>query len=78
MLRFVRCCHVQMKGKDGQLHCLTLEAASLYDAADKAINAWARLWWFDPATVVIVQSSEEVWHVRQDDVRRWQRKPRKA
>jgi hypothetical protein len=67
-----------MQGKDGQLHCLTLKAASLYDAANKAINVWARLWWFDPDTAVIVQSSEEVWQVRQDNVRRWRQKPRKA
>ena len=65
-----------MKGKDGQLHSLTIEAASLYDAAYKAITARARLWWFDPATVIIVQSSEELWHVRQEDVRRWRQKPR--
>ena len=67
-----------MKGKDGRLHCVTLEASSLYDAADKAINAWARLWWFDADPVLMVQSSEEVWHVRQDDVRRWRQKLKRA
>lgn len=70
MLCFVRCCHVRMKGTDGKLHCVTLQACSLYDVANKALNAWSRLWWFDPSTVVIVKSSEDVWHIRQENVRR--------
>jgi hypothetical protein len=28
------------------IHSTTLDASSLYDAAEKATQSWARLWWF--------------------------------
>ena len=36
----MRSCLVQMKGKDGQTHSLTLEAASAFHVADQAIQFW--------------------------------------
>ena len=62
---------VQMVGKDGNPHTLTLEASSLFDAADKAIRAWAKLWWFDPTASLTVQSCEDRWTVKQERVRAW-------
>jgi len=73
----VRCCLVQTKGKDGETHSLTLEASSVFDAADKAINRWARLWWFSDA-LITVQSCEERWIVSQERVRKWKRRRNRA
>jgi hypothetical protein len=50
---------------------LTLEAENLFDGAAKAIEQWSKLWWFDPATLVVVRSGDKVWTVQQDAVRRW-------
>jgi len=33
-----------MNGKDGQIHAVTLVAASLFDAVDQAVERWARFW----------------------------------
>jgi hypothetical protein len=71
----VRCCMVQMLGKDRRTHTLTLEAASLFDAADQAINQWSRLWWFDPQAALHVQSCEDRWTVKQENVRQWRLRP---
>jgi len=60
-----------MKGTDGQTHGLTLQASSLYDGAAKAIDEWARLWWFDPEAVLEVKCGDERWRVRQNAVRHW-------
>jgi hypothetical protein len=39
-------CTVSMVGKDGRTYETTVEAASLFDAADRALQQWARLWWY--------------------------------
>ncbi len=62
-----------MKGKDGQIHAVTLEASSLFDAADKAIRRWVMLWWFSDVPIT-VHSGEEHWTVKQDAVREWRNK----
>lgn len=66
----VRCCVVQMQGKD-KIHTLTLEASSVFDAANQAMEKWSLLWWFDPEAVIKVQCCEERWSVSQERVRRW-------
>jgi hypothetical protein len=63
--------HVEVKCKDGQTHGLTMQASSLFDAAAKALDAWSKLWWFDPSTIVFVKSGDERWMIQQDRVRKW-------
>lgn len=70
------CVHVEIKGKDSQVHAVTIQASSLYDGAAQSIKRWAKLWWFDSSTVLTVKSEDEQWDVRQDAVRRWQGKER--
>lgn len=48
-------CNVSLLGKDTLIHRVTIEASSLFDAADKAIQARARVWWFDPHADLTVQ-----------------------
>lgn len=65
---------VQIKGKDSIAHSLTLEASSVFDAANRAIQSWARYWWFDPETLLIVQAGDQRWAVKQESVRKWRAK----
>jgi hypothetical protein len=41
-------CTVSMVGKDGRTYETTVEATGLFDAADRAIQQWSRLWWYRP------------------------------
>lgn len=59
-----------MEGRDDKLHTLTTQAISVFDAANQAIQAWVRLWWFHSETDILVQWNDERWLVRQDAVRR--------
>jgi hypothetical protein len=45
-----------MEGDDGKTHSLTVQASSVFDAAQQGISAWAMFWWYragraDPGTV---------------------------
>jgi hypothetical protein len=67
----MRCVHVEVRGKDGQTHGLTLQATSLFDAAAKALDAWSKFWWFDASTIVVVKSGDERWMIQQDRIQKW-------
>jgi hypothetical protein len=41
-----------MVGQDGRTYETAVEAASLFDAAARALEQWARLWWYRPGAVV--------------------------
>ena len=60
-----------MIGDDGKTHSTTLEASSLYEAADKALTAWARLWWFNPQIDITVHRGGDCWKVSQEKLRAW-------
>jgi hypothetical protein len=60
-----------MRGKDDQIHSTTLEASSLFDAAHKAIERWALLWWFSSKEPITVQHGEDRWRVTPERVRVW-------
>jgi hypothetical protein len=47
-------CTVSMVGQDGRTYEAAVEATSLFDAADRAIQQWARLWRYRPGAVVEV------------------------
>jgi hypothetical protein len=64
-------CPVSMVGQDGQTYEATVEAASLFDAADRAIQQWARLWWYRPNATVEVRMDDKCWKVSTERVRQW-------
>ena len=47
-------CTVSMVGQDGRMYETTVEASSLFDAAARALEQWARLWWYRHDAVVEV------------------------
>ena len=65
----MRECQVEMLGDDGQIHDALFEAASLFDAAEKALQHWARLSWFNPNAGVTVRSGPDTWTVSQKQLR---------
>ena len=60
-----------MRGKDAQSHGKTVDASSAYEAVEQVIQAWAKLWWFDPKAVMTVRRGEESWRISQERVRAW-------
>jgi hypothetical protein len=66
------CCYVEMRGKDGKMHSVTLDATRAYDAAEKATRPWSLLWWFNPEAIITVQRGEQHWRISQDRLRSWQ------
>jgi hypothetical protein len=48
-------------GKDQKIHAVTTQAESLFHAAEPGLAEWSKMWWYDPAAVVTVKSSDEVW-----------------
>lgn len=54
---------MEIKGKDGKTHSLTTDVSSTFDAVEKAIHTWCRLWWWDPDTIAIVRVNEISWSV---------------
>jgi len=67
----VACCYVEMIGEDGRTHSTTLDASSLYDAAEQALTKWSRLWWFNPQIDVTVHRDGDCWRVSQEKLRAW-------
>jgi hypothetical protein len=53
-------CEVVFAGSDGKQHSELVEAASLYDAAFRALEQVARLWWFDPQAPIVVRTLQQV------------------
>jgi hypothetical protein len=60
-----------MRGTDGEIHSATLEATSVFHAADQAIRRWSMFWWFSPDAPITAQSGEDKWTVAQERIRRW-------
>jgi hypothetical protein len=64
-------CTVSMRGRDGEIHAITLQASSLFDAADQGLQGRAKLWYFDAHATIQVEADGMRWAVRQDKVREW-------
>ena len=64
-------CTVSMVGQDGRTYETTVEAASLFDAAARALEQWSRLWWYRPNGFVEVRMGEKCWRVSAERVREW-------
>jgi hypothetical protein len=60
-----------MVGQDGRMYDTTVEATSLFDAAARALEQWARLWWYRPGAVVEVRMGGQCWKVSAERVREW-------
>ena len=57
-------CVVSIWGIDHEEHSVTVEASSIFDAADKGLKSWAPYyWWLDPHAVITVRRGEGVWHL---------------
>jgi len=67
---------VEVKGKYGQPHSVTVKASSLFDAALQGLNDWSRLWWWDRESIITVRSDGQVWQVRSQRVLDWEFKRR--
>jgi hypothetical protein len=46
----------------------TIQATSVFHAAEQGIQAWAKFWWFDTDALIAVQSDDERWSVQQKRV----------
>jgi hypothetical protein len=64
-------CTVSMVGQDGRTYDITVEASSLFDATDRALQQWARLWWYRPNGFVEVRMGDKCWRVSAERVREW-------
>jgi hypothetical protein len=64
-------CAVELTGTDGRSHTITLEAASVFDAANKALTACGKLAWYDPKGVITVEADGRRWRVDPPRVREW-------
>ena len=67
-------CTVSMVGQDGRTHEAAVEASSLFDAADRALQQWERLWWYRPNGFVEVRMGGQCWKVSMERVRQWRSK----
>jgi hypothetical protein len=68
-------CTVSMVGQDAETHEAAVEASCLFDAADRAIQQWSRLWWYRPNGFVEVRMDDKCWKVSMERVRVWRSKP---
>jgi hypothetical protein len=61
--------YVEMRGTDGQVHSTTLDAASLYDAAEKALAGWPKFWWYSSDAIIAVKHGAPMWTVSQQKLK---------
>jgi hypothetical protein len=55
---------------------VTIEAASVFDAAAAAIERWSVVWWWNCARIIEVRAGDEVWRVSVERVGQWNRERR--
>jgi hypothetical protein len=60
---------VSIHGKDNETHVVEVYAASLFDAAHRAMQQQCIYWWFDPSALLEVRAGAEHWQVSQSKVR---------
>jgi hypothetical protein len=59
----MRDCTVSVTDPDGEIHTVTVTASTLYDAAAQAMEAWARMSWWDPGLTLDVKCGDLRWKV---------------
>ena len=62
---------VSVLDSEAELHQIEVNAASLFDAVDQAIEQWSPLWWFNAGAVAVVQVGNRRWKVRLRRVISW-------
>jgi len=67
----MECCKVLVIDGDGKPHQVAVNADTLFDAVDRAIQQWSRQWWFDAGAVAEVQAGNRRWKVRLRRVISW-------
>jgi hypothetical protein len=67
-------CTVSMVGQDGRTYETVVEASSLFVAAARALEHWARLWWYRPNGFVEVRMGDKCWRVSMERAREWRSK----
>jgi surfactin synthase thioesterase subunit len=67
-----------MTGRDEEVHAVTVEASSVFDAADKAVQSWRNLSWFDRYAPITVESGEKHWTVSQEYLKKWREATRQS
>lgn len=69
-------CEVVFTGSDGNEHSELVEGTSLYDAAFRALEQVARMWWFDPQAPIVVRALKQAAEYRLTavQVRQWARR----
>ena len=60
-----------MTGRDEEVHAVTVEASSVFDAADKAVQSWRNLSWFDRYAPITVESGGQHWTISQEYLNKW-------
>jgi hypothetical protein len=71
ILKIVKSCAVAVVGSDRQVYLTRVNATSLYDAAAKAIQAWARMWWWEPNSTVTIEAGGDMWRVKSHRIVEW-------
>lgn len=61
---------VILTGQDNSKHEFSINAASLFDAAEQAIRQVWKLWWYDPQRLIEVRAGTERWWVDPETVRK--------
>jgi hypothetical protein len=64
-------CTVSVIAGDGEPHQVAVNAASLFDALDQAIEQGSPLWWFNASAVAEVKAGNRRWRVRLRRVISW-------
>lgn len=54
---------MEITGKHGKKHFLTVDAASAFDAIEKAIHAWGMFWWWSSEAIATIKRSEQSWTI---------------
>jgi hypothetical protein len=54
--------------KGREPHSKTVDATSLFDAADEVIQDWNRLWWWSSSSLIQIESGPDRWQVNQATV----------
>ena len=67
-------CGVFIRGTDRAVHLIKVDAASVYEAASKALQEWVSKDWYQEDAVLEVCNQGKIWRVHPNRVRGWQTK----
>jgi hypothetical protein len=53
------------------LYSKTVDATSLFEACDTAMNDWSKLWWWPSWALLEIEAGDDRWKVNQAAIRKW-------